>query len=241
MSRRPSKHDVANLDASSTTNLLPRQTSVQAALLRGPTIRTTFSSNSLVSVTHFIHPAFILTHTFSMSPLILHPWVAGPLWCRRYQRKYVSFYASCMIQPRTHLFFSCSQFSLSPDPASWGSDLSPEHHEPDDYLHNPDPKRDRKNDRGGSIFTCRGLSNLGCLTLLTVFLLTLLFVLVSTLCLLSHAPSLNSAGYPVITYFTKTPLSRQGGFNLGGTNSSGQVRISFAFLPDLTLTLSPTV
>jgi len=107
---------------------------------------------------------------------------------------------------KTTLVPSISEkFSLSPDPASWGSDLSPEHHEPDDYLHNPDPKRDRKNDRGGSIFTCRGLTNLGCLTLLIVLLLTLF------------------AGYPVITYFTKTPLSRQGGFNLGGANSSGQV------------------
>jgi beta-glucan synthesis-associated protein KRE6 len=73
-------------------------------------------------------------------------------------------------------FSSRLQFSLSPDPASWGSDLSPEHHEPDDYLHNPDPKRDRKNDRGGSIFTCRGLSNLGCLTLLVALLLSLLSV-----------------------------------------------------------------
>ena len=74
------------------------------------------------------------------------------------------------------LYLSCSQFSLSPDPASWGSDLSPHHAEPDDYLHNPDPKRDRKNDRGGSIFTYRGLTNLGCLAILILILLALLFV-----------------------------------------------------------------
>ena len=36
----------------------------------------------------------------------------------------------------------------------------------DDYLHNPDPKRDLKHDKGGSIFTLRGLQNLGCLALL---------------------------------------------------------------------------
>lgn len=38
--------------------------------------------------------------------------------------------------------------------------------EPDDFLHNPDPKRDRINDRGGNIFTSRGLANLGCLLIL---------------------------------------------------------------------------
>lgn len=66
------------------------------------------------------------------------------------------------------------QFSLSPDPASWGSNLSPNNPEPDDYLHNPDPRRDRKNDGGGNIFTARGLSNLGCLIILGVGLVTLL-------------------------------------------------------------------
>lgn len=107
---------------------------------------------------------------------------------------------------KTALISSISdKFSLSPDPASWGSDLSPNHPEPDDYIHNPDPKRDRNNDRGGSIFTHRGLSNLGCLSLLILTLLGLF------------------AGYPIITFLTRHPLSRQGGFNLGGTNSSGQV------------------
>lgn len=84
------------------------------------------------------------------------------------------------------------------------------------------------NDRGGSIFTYRGLTNLGCLTVLVILLLALLFVFL----LLNFAPylpvhvhSFNSAGYPIITFLTRHPLSRQGGFNLGGTNSSGQVRI----------------
>jgi hypothetical protein len=49
--------------------------------------------------------------------------------------------------------------------------------EPDDYLHNPDPRRDRKNDAGGTIFTARGIANLGCLLLLFLCLLTLLCVL----------------------------------------------------------------
>ncbi|KII90597.1 glycoside hydrolase family 16 protein [Plicaturopsis crispa FD-325 SS-3] len=97
------------------------------------------------------------------------------------------------------------KFSLSPDPRTWGSDLSPDHPEPDDFLHNPDPRRDRKNDAGGNVFTYRGLTNLGCLLVLGAGLLTLF------------------AGYPMITYFSKHKLSTLGGFNLGGINGSGQV------------------
>jgi beta-glucan synthesis-associated protein KRE6 len=122
------------------------------------------------------------------------------------------------------LFF---QFSLSPDPASWGSDLSPNHAEPDDYLHNPDPRRDRKYDQGRNIFTYRGLSNLGCLVILILALIALLFVFLTwcELCSRAHIYSLYSAGYPIITFFTRHPLSRQGGFNFGGVNSTGQVKI----------------
>lgn len=46
--------------------------------------------------------------------------------------------------------------------------------ETDDYLHNPDPRRDRVNDKGGSIFTSRGLANLGCLLILVLGCLMLL-------------------------------------------------------------------
>lgn len=97
------------------------------------------------------------------------------------------------------------KFSLSPDPSSWGADISPNHAEPDDYLHNPDPRRDRKNDRGGNVFTYRGLTNLGCLLVLVAGIVTLF------------------AGYPMITFFTKHSLSDLGGFNVGGINGSGQV------------------
>lgn len=68
------------------------------------------------------------------------------------------------------------QYSLAGDPASWGSDFS--HVEPDDYLHNPDPIRDRKTDRLGSIFTWRGFTNLGCLILLGLCVVTLLYATV---------------------------------------------------------------
>ncbi|EIW78281.1 glycoside hydrolase family 16 protein [Coniophora puteana RWD-64-598 SS2] len=97
------------------------------------------------------------------------------------------------------------KFSLPADPAVWGSNVSPDFQEPDDWIHNPDPKRDRKSDRGGSIVSYRGLTNLGCLVVLVVGLLALF------------------AGYPIIHYFTTNQLSNLGGFNLGGINASGQV------------------
>ncbi|EJF66804.1 glycoside hydrolase family 16 protein [Dichomitus squalens] len=97
------------------------------------------------------------------------------------------------------------KFSLAPDPTSWGADLSVEHQEGDDYLHNPDPRRDYKSDKGGHIFTSRGLANLGCLLILCAGMLTLF------------------AGYPLITYFTRSTPSTLGGFNLGGINASGQI------------------
>lgn len=68
------------------------------------------------------------------------------------------------------------QFSLSPDPSSWGADVTAGHEEPDDFLHNPDPRRDRKNDKGGNVFTTRGLTNLGCLFVLAAGIVTLLYV-----------------------------------------------------------------
>lgn len=97
------------------------------------------------------------------------------------------------------------KFSLSPDPRTWGADLSPNHPEPDDYLHNPDPRRDRKHDRGGHVLTYRGLTNLGCLLVLATGLVALF------------------AGYPVLSYFTRHSLSLNSGFNLGGINASGQL------------------
>ncbi|KAJ6519664.1 beta-glucan synthesis-associated protein [Mycena sanguinolenta] len=97
------------------------------------------------------------------------------------------------------------KFSLSPDPAAWGADLNPNHPEPDDSLHNPDPRRDKSTDHGGNIFTSRGLMNLGCLFILAAGILTLF------------------AGYPLISHFTASPSSFFGGFNVGGTNATGQV------------------
>ena len=73
-------------------------------------------------------------------------------------------------------FFLFPQFALAVDPAEWGfGALTMNVREPDDHLHNPDPKRDRHCDRGGHIFTARGIANLGCLLILASAALMLLF------------------------------------------------------------------
>lgn len=97
------------------------------------------------------------------------------------------------------------KFSLSPNPNEWGANLSVNHREQDDFIHNPDPRRDHKNDQGGTIFTTRGVVNLGCLAILIAGILALF------------------AGYPIISHFTKHHQATFGAFNLGGTNKSGQV------------------
>ena len=75
-------------------------------------------------------------------------------------------------------FFLFLQFSLAPDPAEWGfGALTMNIPEPDDHLHNPDPKRDRHYDSGGHIFTARGIANLGCLFILAAGMMMLLFAL----------------------------------------------------------------
>ncbi|KIJ64320.1 glycoside hydrolase family 16 protein [Hydnomerulius pinastri MD-312] len=79
--------------------------------------------------------------------------------------------------------------------------------EPDDYLHNPDPKRDLKNDEGGTIFTARGIANLGCLFLLSASCLVLLLLAV----------------FPLLSHLLTKKQTTQGGFNLGGINATGQV------------------
>lgn len=73
------------------------------------------------------------------------------------------------------LILRLTKYSLSADPATWGSALPLDQAEPDDELHNPDPSRDRGSDKAGPIFTLRGLSNLGCLAILVGTLVTLLY------------------------------------------------------------------
>ncbi|CAE6528210.1 unnamed protein product [Rhizoctonia solani] len=105
---------------------------------------------------------------------------------------------------KPHVHQLASSYSLDPDPEHWGmKHMQLDDIEPDDDLHNPDPERDHKHDRGG--LSMRGAINLGCLTVLISGLIALF------------------AGYPLIVYFTNPALSTLGGYNLGGINASGQV------------------
>ncbi|KDN37556.1 hypothetical protein RSAG8_10073, partial [Rhizoctonia solani AG-8 WAC10335] len=102
---------------------------------------------------------------------------------------------------RSDFSFS-SKYALSPDPAAWDETMLDE---PDDELHRPDPRRDRKSDSAGSVFTMRGLMNLGCLLIVILGLISLFAI------------------YPMVSYLiTKSPTTL-GGYNLGGINASGQV------------------
>lgn len=67
-----------------------------------------------------------------------------------------------------------SQFALAANPTDWGSNLTIDVREPDDALHNPNPLRDRKYDGGGTIFTVRGMANLGCLAIMAIGFIMLL-------------------------------------------------------------------
>ncbi|ORX40279.1 putative beta-glucan synthesis-associated protein SKN1 [Kockovaella imperatae] len=92
-------------------------------------------------------------------------------------RRYGPTASSAPVGPNAALLGSPAQsVSDRPPPghdggAPWtsGIDSNPE---ADDYLHNPDPKRDRKNDRAGTVFTSRGVVNIGCLSLLLVGIVT---------------------------------------------------------------------
>lgn len=98
-----------------------------------------------------------------------------------------------------------AKYSLAPSPVAWGSPLHMDTPEPDDFLHNPDPKRDRTNDFARDVFTKRGITNLGCLLILCLGLISLFAV------------------FPLVTHLTEVQQTTQGGFNLGGVNASGQI------------------
>ena len=159
-------------NAPSTASLLPPHPgaprAVQAAFARAPpSIRSVPSLNSLVRPP----PLLARPLTFHRTPRTPAQPQAGQ-YCPSPTRQ-------APFRPPAHPPIPPFQFSLSPDPKAWGADLSPNHPEPDDYLHNPDPRRDRNSDRGGSVLTYRGLTNLGCLVFLALGLVALLYVLSS--------------------------------------------------------------
>ncbi|KAI3610563.1 glycoside hydrolase family 16 protein [Moniliophthora roreri] len=84
---------------------------------------------------------------------------------------------------------------VQPGPRPWGLDFSRQE-DPDDFLHTPDHK---DNDQGDSIFSARGLANLGCLAIVAIGLFTLF------------------AGYPLIAYFRRPEIPRL------GVNATGQI------------------
>ena len=63
---------------------------------------------------------------------------------------------------------------MSPDPSQWGAGYDMP--EKDDDLHNPDPSRDWKTDSAGTILTSRGCMNVGCLAVMALVLVGLLYV-----------------------------------------------------------------
>ncbi|KAE9409963.1 glycoside hydrolase family 16 protein [Gymnopus androsaceus JB14] len=97
-----------------------------------------------------------------------------------------------------------NQFSLPADPASWGSNVSENYRESDDFLHSPDVRKGKIVDHVGSIFTGRGLSNLGFLLLLCGGILALFI------------------GFPVLTFVQKADTTANT-MNALGVNASGQV------------------
>ncbi|KAG1853190.1 glycoside hydrolase family 16 protein [Suillus subalutaceus] len=110
-----------------------------------------------------------------------------------------------LLPPRAQGHSRSSSTASEYDTGFAGPSRSPSTPEPDDYLHTPDPKRDLKSDKGGHIFTARGIANLGCLFLLVVLMLMLFLV------------------FPIISHLSKKKPTPQSGFNLGGTNATGQI------------------
>jgi hypothetical protein len=91
--------------------------------------------------------------------------------------------------------------------------------EPDDYLHTIDYIKGKGQhiDKTGTIFTPRGMMNIGFLFILALGLLMLF------------------AGYPILTVIMQIKETNKGGFNIGGTNSSGQV----PYIPGLPSLIDP--
>ncbi|KAI0268107.1 beta-glucan synthesis-associated [Gloeopeniophorella convolvens] len=119
---------------------------------------------------------------------------------------YAPYPARVVSNPRHTLL--TEKFSLPPNPQLWGLNVSPDFPEPDDDFHNPDEfigHRRRPYRSSFDVFSRRGLTNVGCLVLLCVGIVTLF------------------AGYPVISFFTSKRSSTLGGFNIGFTNASGQI------------------
>ncbi|KAF8798720.1 glycoside hydrolase family 16 protein [Phlegmacium glaucopus] len=104
-------------------------------------------------------------------------------------------------------------FTFSPDPREWGSSLSPDLVESDDELYTPLTKEQESLADFTSSLSLRGIGNVACLLILCVAILVLFI------------------GYPVISYYSNSRASTRGGFNLGGSNATGQIpKFNFALI-----------
>ncbi|KAB5589699.1 Beta-glucan synthesis-associated protein SKN1 [Ceratobasidium theobromae] len=97
-----------------------------------------------------------------------------------------------------------AKYYLTPDPSKWDANVYDNVPEPDDPLHNPDPRRDHRNDGGSSLLTVRGAANLGCLAILVLIFIILFGI------------------YPLVDNLQHRTTTL-GAYNLGGINASGQV------------------
>lgn len=144
------------------------------------------------------------------SPSLRQQWLAPPPSGPRSHFSLVSGKSTPYSTTSTSTLVSSTsgRIALSADPDFWEITPGTPGSATDDWLHNPDPKRDRRNDRGGTIFTKRGFANVGCIALTVILVLSLFAV------------------YPIVNRMTQSPLATTfGGLNLGGINETGQVPI----------------
>lgn len=92
-------------------------------------------------------------------------------------------------------------YAIDANPYSW--DTKDGQAEPDDYLH--DPRDDKRGNWLSGGFPIRAILNIGALAILAGGIFALF------------------AGYPIISWYQSHHATTQGGYNLGGTNASGQV------------------
>ncbi|KAI0030195.1 beta-glucan synthesis-associated [Vararia minispora EC-137] len=136
----------------------------------------------------------------SASVLAVNPELHPPLA----STPYAAFLRSTSSASAASLISSASVYAL--DPLEWANVNDPE---ADDVLHNPSPRRDKKHGTGGALFNTRAFVNLGCMGFVVIGILALF------------------AGYPMISYFTRSTPSSQGAFGVGGINASGQIPTVF--------------
>lgn len=119
------------------------------------------------------------------------------------ESSYGPFPASSTFSKRqTNSSSIADKYSLSADPATWGSNIYPSLREPDDSLHAPESRK--RLDAHPFVLSSRAFANLGCLAFLLVILVGLFL------------------GYPVLTFAQRGGFSAATSLNTN-TNGTGQV------------------